>query len=166
MASGDTLLVFTPMNNEPPAAAFATLDSRNGSLVLDFDATADEEAVFSFPALPRHYDGGGITANAKCMMTSATSGNVVLQGAFERGNTDRDADSFASFVSSGAVAVNATSGIPFNVPIAFTDGAQIDSLAVGEPLRFKLRRDADDTSATDSATGDLELLGIELQETP
>lgn len=50
MASGDTLLIFTPQCNEPPAVDFATLDLRNSHLVLDFDATAIESAV-GFEAL-------------------------------------------------------------------------------------------------------------------
>ena len=58
MASGDTLLVFTPLSNEPPAAGFASLDSRNLHPVLDF--ALSEVGVFSF-VVPRHYAGGGLT---------------------------------------------------------------------------------------------------------
>ena len=47
MASGDTLLTFTPASNEPPATVFATLDTRNAHPVLDFDDAANEDAVFS-----------------------------------------------------------------------------------------------------------------------
>ena len=167
MASGNTLLVWTPQCNEPPASIAATLDLRNYHPVLDFDASADEEAVFS-DVMSRNYAGGGITAYIHYSMTSATSGNVVWQAAFERigdGQQDIDSDGFASFQSSGAVAVPGTSGHVDICTIAFTDGAQMDSVAVGEGFRFKVRRDADDTSATDSATGDAELRFIELKET-
>ena len=54
MASGDTLAVFTPLHNEPPASIFATLDTRNSIPVLDFDAATDEEAVFG-GFLPNNY---------------------------------------------------------------------------------------------------------------
>lgn len=164
MASGDTLVVFVPHHNEPPAASAATADTRNSILVLDFDATTDEEAVFP-GFLPSQYAGGGLTVTVIGMASTATSGNVVLQGAFERMNTDEDADSFASFQGSGQIAANGTSGIPFTGTIAFTAGAQMDSLAAEEPFRFKLRRDADSTSATDDMTGDYELLRIEIAET-
>jgi len=166
MASGDTLVTFFPQHNEPPASIYATLDLRNVHPVLDFDATADEEAAFS-AILPRNYAGGGITATLYVAGSTATSGNVVFQAAFERIGVvqDMDADSFAAFNTSGAVTVSGTSGIPVAVTITFTDGAQMDSVAAGELFRFKIRRDADDTSGTDSMTGDAEVRAVELKET-
>jgi len=162
MASGDTLLAFSPLANEPPGGSYATLDTRNLQPVLDFIDSADYYAVFS-GILPRNYAGSGITVTLWCMMTSATSGNVVMQAAIERRNTDADSDSFAAAQSSAATAVNGTSGIPFAVTVAFTDGAQMDSLAAGEPFRIKVNRDADNGS--DTASGDLELLMVEIKET-
>ena len=73
MASGDLLAVLTPHSNEPPSASFATLDTRAGYLVLDFDDTADESAIFRF-AVPNNYSGGGFTVKVLWMATSATSG--------------------------------------------------------------------------------------------
>ena len=59
MASGDTLATFFPEDNEPPASAYATFDTRNAHPVLDFDgSTADEEAVFT-GVLPRNYATAG-----------------------------------------------------------------------------------------------------------
>lgn len=168
MASGDTLAVFVAGgNNSDPASNAAALDSRNGHLVRDFDAGTDEETIFS-GALPNHYGGGGITATLVWMATTATSGNVVWQGAFERHQDDTDdldSDHFAAFQSSGAVAAPSASGEPGYDDITFTDGAQIDSLAVNESFRFKVRRDADDTSATDSMSGDAELMRVIIRET-
>lgn len=168
MASGDTLLIFHPYNNEPPSSNYATLDTRNLHPVLDFDASTDEEAVFS-AVMPQHYAGTtGVTVYIHYSMSSATSGNVVWQVAFERvgdQQLDVDSDSFAAFNGSGQVAVPATSGLVDVVGIAFTDGADMDSVAVGEKFRLKIRRDADDTSATDDATGDAEIHAIEIRET-
>ena len=104
MASGDTLLVFTPLHNEPPASAYATLDLRNAHPLLDFDGSADEEAVFT-ALLPRHYAGGGLTAILHVAFSSATSGTSRWQAAIERidaSGLDIDADSFAAFQSAGA----------------------------------------------------------------
>ena len=60
MASGNTLASFFPSNNEPPASNYATLNTVNGELILEFDTTTQEAACFS-GVLPRHYAGGGIT---------------------------------------------------------------------------------------------------------
>jgi len=165
MAAGDSLIVFGPYQNEPPSSAYATLDLRNLHPVLDFDDTTEEAAVFA-GVLPRHYAGGGITVYLHYAMSSATSGNVVWTAAIERvgdGQQDIDSDGFAAAQSSGAVAVPGTSGHVDICTIAFTDGAQMDSLAVGEGFRLKIARDAD--NASDTATGDAELVAIEVRET-
>ena len=165
MASRQTLGVWTALNNEPPASNFATFDTRNAHAVLDFDATTDEEAVFR-GVMPANYAGNGITLKLHFMATSATSGNGVWQAAFEALSAqDRDSDGFASFQSSGQVAVSGTSGVESIATITFTSGAQMDSVAAGEEFRLKIRRDADNTSATDDATGDLEFTLLEMRET-
>lgn len=160
MASGDTLGIFTALNNEPPATGFATLDTRNSHAVLDFDIAGGEYANFT-GVLPRNYAGSGITVLIHYAMTSATSSSVILTSAFERigdGILDIDADSFAA-QNTVTQAVPATTGHVDIASIAHTDGAQIDSLAVGESFRLQINRTADGT------TGDLELLAVELKET-
>lgn len=163
MASGDTLFVFSPLANEPPSASYATLDTRNGIPVLDFDAAADEHAIFG-GVLPRNYAGGGVTVTIHFMATSATTGAVRWQTAFERMNTDEDADSFAT-ANSGGTTVNGTTGIIATTAIAHASGAEMDSLAAGEPFRLKVSRDGDGTSGTDDAAGDAELVRVEIKET-
>lgn len=163
MASGDTLAIFGPENGQPPASNYATLDTRNSILVLDFDASTDESIVF-VGVLPRNYAGGGITLTGHAMHSSATSGSSRWTAEIERMNTDEDADSFAS-AQSAACAANGTSGIISTFTITFTNGAQMDNLAAGEPFRLRLTRDADGTTGTDDATGDAELVAVELKET-
>lgn len=164
MASGDTLIVFGPLSNEPPASAYATLDTRNAHPVLDFDAATDEEAVFT-GVLPRNYGGGGLTVDLIWAASSATSGNVVWDAAIERigaAQQDIDSDGFAA-VQSATGAANATSGNTTVTSITFTSGAQMDNLAAGELFRLKVRRDANNVS--DTMVGDAELLGVEIRET-
>lgn len=166
MGSGNSLLLFLPNANVPPASNFATLDLRNGHLVLDFDASTDEAAIFK-GVLPQNYSGGGLTLKLHFAMSSATSGNVVLEASIERIGDDVqdiDSDGFASAQSSGAVAVSSVSGQAKIATIAFTSGAQMDSLAAGEAFRLKISRDADN-AGSDTATGDLELIVAELRET-
>lgn len=141
------------------------MDTRNGHLVLDFDGATDEEAVFE-GVLPRRYGGGGLTVNLHVAFTSATTGSVRFQAAIERidaSGLDIDADSFAAFQGGGGSAPG-TSGQVIVVAVAFANGAEMDSLAVGEAFRLKIRRDADGTSGTDDIATDAELLRVELLE--
>jgi hypothetical protein len=92
---------------------------------------------------------------------------VRWQAAIERidaSSLDIDADSFASFQSAGGTAPG-TSGMVIVVSVAFTSGAQMDSLAASEAYRLKIRRDADGTSGTDDITTDAELLRVVVRET-
>ena len=165
-SGGAFALVFRPQANEPPTSAFATLDTRNAHPVLDFDGATDEEAVFT-AVLPAGYAGNGLTVQTWWMFTSATSGSLRVQAAIERidvSSLDLDADSFAAFQSAGGTAPG-TSGRVILVPVTFTDGAQMDSLAAGELFRLKIRRDADGTSGTDDITTDAELVAVLVKET-
>ena len=163
MASGDVLNKFFPYDNQPPSASYATLDHRNLHPVLDFDAAADESAVFS--EVLDGYAGGGLTVEIGYYMTSATSGDVVLTAEIERigvGVLDIDADSFAA-ANSVTDTVPGTSGTMGIATITFTDGADMDSLADGEAYRIRITRDADNVA--DDATGDLELAYVKVSET-
>lgn len=130
---------------------------------MDFDTTTGETAFFS-AVLPRNYASGGITVYVHYAATSATSGTIGWLIAFERigdGSQDIDADGFASDQTITAVTVPATSGNVDIVNVAITDGANIDSIAVGEGFRLRITRDV----ANDTATDDAELVAIELKET-
>lgn len=167
MATTNIMAVFGPTDNEPPSANYATLDTRNGHPVLDFDGATDEEAVFT-SILPRHYAGGGLTVKIHVAFTSATSGSGRIQADIERidaSSLDIDADSFTGTFQSAGVTAPGTSGQVVVASIAFTSGAQMDSLAAGEPFRLKIRRDADGTSGTDDITTDMELVAVEVMET-
>ena len=162
MASGNTLIEWTALANQPPASNYATLDTRNSIAVLDFDASTAENAVF-VGVMPRHYAGGGVTITIHWMATSATSNSVVWTTAFERMNTDEDSDSFATGNDSAASNANGTSGIITAATTTHTDGAQMDSVAIGEPFRLKITRKVAD--ANDTMTGDAEIVAVEIKET-
>jgi hypothetical protein len=163
LSSGNTLLVFKPQDNEPPSSNYATLDLRNGHLVLDFDTTTQEAAYFK-GILPRHYAGGGITVYLHWAATSATTGTIGWDVAFERisnSQQDVDSDGFATAQTVTAATVPGTSGHVDITNVAVTNGANIDSIAVGELFRLRVRRDV----ANDTAAGDAELFAVELKET-
>lgn len=163
MASGDTLLTKFPKEHQLGAGTAATPDERNNQPVLDFADNATEEALFPI-LLPRNYAGGGTTVTIVFSMSTATTGNVVIGLSWERQDTgtDLDTDSFAA-ENTATVAVPAASGQPAYATITFTDGAQMDNIAVGESGRLRFRRLGGD--AGDTAAGDLELRRIEVRET-
>ena len=162
MASGNTLVTLYPADNEPPSSNYATLDARNGHPVLDFDDTTQEAAIWSF-VLPRTYAGGGITVYVGSSATSATSGTIGWTVEIERVGTaqDTDSDSFASAATITAATVSGTSGIVTTSNVGITDGANIDSIAVGELCRIRVKRDV----SNDNAAGDAELHFVEIKET-
>ena len=163
MASGDSLLTFLPYANEPPSSNYATLDTRNLRPCLDFDASTNESAVFS-GVMPQHYASGGVTVYLHYAMSSAEADTVDWDAAFELvGDQDQDvdSDSFAAANSVDNTTVPGTSGLVDVVSIAFTDGADMDSVEAGDLFRIKINRDA----SNDDAAGDAELHAIEIRET-
>ena len=164
MASGDTLLVFTPTMNEPPTSNPATLDWRNYHPVLDFDTGTDEYAIFS-AVMPQSYSGTtGVTVYVHYSMSTATSGTCAWQVSWERigdGQQDVDTDSWATANNIAAVTVPGTSGNVDIVNTTFTDGADMDSVAAGELFRIRVNRDV----SADTGAGDAELHAVEIRET-
>lgn len=157
------LAVFIPPG-EPPASNYATFDTRNQHPVLDFDDSTDESIVFT-GILGAHYAGGGVTVYLYLTDTNDTNSahKSYWDVSFERMiGLDIDSDSFAA-AQSGNISPNGTSGIPVVLSIAFTDGAQMDSVAAGEIFRLKVTRDADNGS--DDWSGDAELLAVKIMET-
>ena len=163
MASGDTLLIFHPYNNEPPSANYATLDLRNQHPILDFDKDTDESAVFSC-VMPQNYAGGGVDVYLHWLADGVTVNDVVWDVSFEHDGTDFDidGDGFAA-VQSVTDAAPGTDGFIAVAEVGFTDGAQMDSVAVGEKFRIKITRDAD--SGNDDLDADAQLIAIEIRET-
>lgn len=166
MASGDILAVFTPLQNEPPSSNYATFDTRNGYVVLDFDDTTDESAIFR-GFVPNNYSGGGFTVTVQWMATSATTGTISLDAAFMSITDDADdldTKSFAAANNANPTTASASGEVDY-VNITFTDGADSDSIAAGESFFLKITRDADGTTSTDNMTGDMELFMVVVKET-
>ena len=165
MASGDTLIVFTPLHNEPPSANAATIDLRNQHAVLDFDAATDESARFG-AVMPRNYGAAtGVTVLLVWMASTATTGDVIWNVSFERHADDAfdlDADGFAAVNAVTDTAANVSGEVSYPV-ITFTAGADMDSVVAGDSFRLNVTRDADNGS--DNMAGDAELLRIEIKET-
>ncbi|MEK9983984.1 MAG: hypothetical protein VXB01_02600 [Opitutae bacterium] len=168
MASGKVVGHY--IRETPPGANAATVDVRSGGstpseelAIRDFDDGTDEYMDYLF--VMRDYDAGGLTVNLKWMASTATSGNVVWQAALRRIADDaEDIDSSHTYafntVTAGAPSASGEVGYD---SITFTDGADMDSVADGDLFILRVSRDAD--NASDTMTGDAELLAVEVLET-
>lgn len=150
-----TVAVFTALHNQPPSSNYATLDTRNGHPVLDFDTTTQEAAIFG-GLIPNHYAGGSIRVTIWAALTSATSGTLGWDIAFETVNgQDIDSDGFNTAKTATAATVPGTSGVMMTHSVTFTQ-AEADGVAAGDAFRLRIRRDV----ANDNAAGDAELYRV------
>ena len=154
-----TLAFFTPMTSQPPATAFATLDTRNSIAVLDFDDASVESTTFVGVIPEAAVLTSGITARIHWMATTATTGNCRWRVEFERAGTDNDADSYDTATEAHSAA-NGTSGIETVTGITATT---IDSLVAGDRFRVRVSRVGNDAT-NDTMTGDAELIAVELRQ--
>lgn len=159
-----TRAIFIPISAELPASAYPEL-KRDGQdrFSLAFDAATDENVYWTGIA-PQGFTGA-VTVVVTYRMASAVSGDVRFQAALEA-ISDGDAldtDSASSFDTdnSAGATVPGTAGYIDQVSVTMTNA---DSIAAGDLFRLRLRRDADGTSGTDDATGDCEVLAVELRD--
>lgn len=162
MSVGDTLFTWPdPYEAQPPSTSFARLNVRNLHRVLDF---AVGEYVFFTGVLPRYYSGLGINVVLHWTAESATGtggSNVRWQVSFEREGTDIDANSFATTKTQTTAFSTLEPGIEVTSEIEFSDGAEIDNLAVGQRFRIKVERVAADSGDYDF---DAQLTAVEIYE--
>lgn len=159
MASGSgtkTKAVFTPLDNQPPASNFATIDTRNSIALLAFDDTTEESAIFVGVMPEAASLGSGLTVTVKSTAV-ATTGDFRLGAAWMRCNTDIDSDSFDTAVEA-TTTISATSGIPVSTDLTTTN---IDGITAGDMFRLKIYRDT--TDGGDTMAGDLQCLTFEVK---
>lgn len=155
-----TLCRFTAADNQPPASNYATFATRNSIPLLEFDAATNQDAIF-LGIVP---EGASFSTGLKVRIfwtaATATSGDCVWEAAFERMNTDIDADSFAS-AQTTTTTTNGTSGVPNLTEITF-NGSQIDGVVAGDMFRAKLTRNA--AAGGDTMTGLAQVIAVEIQQ--
>jgi hypothetical protein len=135
-------------------------DSFNSKPRLLFDDTTDEFHHYTF-RMPENYSSG-LTLKAQYSMASATSGNVIIAAqvmALSDGDSAAvDSDSYDTANTSSATAVPGTAGYIDEISLTLTNA---DSVAAGDWVAIKVYRDAD--NASDTATGDLEMIALSLE---
>lgn len=158
MATRATFLPFSaelPTSN--PAALF--VDGQNRPY-LAFDTTTSESAAWTFKA-PQ-----GLTGTLTCVVTyraaSATSGTFAYDASIEAITSgdavDTDsASSFDTVNTSAADTVPGTAGYEKDLSVTLTNA---DSIAAGDYVRLKIARNV----ATDTATGDIQILTVEFRD--
>lgn len=141
MASGDTLLVFTPLGNEPPSASAAIITLVNNIPVLSFSPTGANEAALFSAILPSFYSGGGIKVKIHYAMATATSGSIIWEVSFDRkeATSSINSDGFGG-IGTITQTVPGTNLLIAKAEISFADGAEINSVAIGDFVRVKIRR--------------------------
>lgn len=160
MASGDSLLVFDPLSNRPPTVDYASIDLRSGFVVLDFDDTTDEKALF-YGVIPSHYGGGPLQAAITWTSSTATTGNAVFRVETTRLSSGVNLDSLPIVDGSGDVTVTApaTSG---QIVVSESPSLSAGGAVIGELLLISLTRLA--STGADTLVDDVELISLEIRE--
>jgi hypothetical protein len=152
-------------SNAAPAAQRVKSSAAAPSLhfiQLAFDAATSEMCYWTF-RMPADYASASVL-KVQYKMASATSGNVIIAAriaAISDGDaTDTDAKALGTVNTSGATAVPGTAGHIDEISLTMTNA---DSLAAGDWVTVQFERDAD--NASDTATGDMELIAASLEYT-
>lgn len=148
-------LNFTPpatLGAQPIVRTGGSSPAENVPQGFRFDPTTDWmiDAVAHAPAWFIPANGMNIIIPT---WTAATSGNMVFQAAIRRLSTSDVLTTAHTYVynSTGAVAANGTANTMKYLTVSLASG-DLDGLLAGEDFILRIRRDADNTSATDSIT--------------
>ncbi len=172
MATTDTIFVCDALNGAPLATLGATLDSivdastPNATLsVLDFDASTAEFYDWFF-TVPSNYDGGGFTVSWKGGTDNTSVGTLELE---IRMVVIADTTILTGDLGLDAATAVTITDTPPATPINKMNQSATGSLShanagspsPGDRVGIRAKRDA----ATDTNTGDLQLLEILFLET-
>ncbi len=150
---------FTPLDNQPPASNFATLDTRNSIAVLDFDHVTEESAVFVGVVPDNAIVSSGISVRILWMATSETTGNCRWGVQFDKLAAEDTDTAVFDTATEATTATSATNGTPVITTLTCTT---VDALAAGDFFRIKIYRDASDTT-NDTLAADAELIAVEVR---
>ena len=174
MSSGDSLIFLDAIAGRPGDADFATPDTILTASadepdqlvdVFDFDPGTTEEYIYFRGFMPRHYAGGGVTVTIG-WSSDATTGVCRWAVAFKSVTGDADDLDSKAFAAPNTVDATTASaaGEVDEASIAFTDGADMDSVAAGEMFFLEVSRNSSHANDTMNAN-DAELHFIEIRET-
>jgi hypothetical protein len=153
-----TYAVFTPLDAQPPASNFATLDTRVDIAVLEFDAGTEESTTF-VGVMPEGASlGSGLKVRLHWMSLDQTSNSVVWGVQFQELIDDVDTAAYDT-EQTGTTATSGSGAGTVNVTeITITT---IDSVSAGDAFRLKVARKAADGS--DTMSNDAQLIAVEVR---
>lgn len=161
VGGGEVQIEFSAENAKLPSSNFAPIDNGENNPRLLFDASTDESVTWS-AIIDDDYGAGTLYADIFFSMASATTDTVVWGAqvwAYTPGDgADINTESYAT-VNLDTLVVPGTAGYMKKSTITLTND---DGLAAGDHIRFKLYRDADNTS--DGATNDAEVYKVIIRE--
>jgi len=152
-----------PSSSAPALAKIAGTDTGNIKqlLVLDYDASADEHASWTF-IMPGDYASGG-SLIVYGMINGTTAANTIM-AAEVACVTPADADTPIEHAKSAAATCTiATNTTEANRLLSGTITLNMDSAAAGDLVTIVISRDAD--NASDTATPDFRFLGARFSYT-
>lgn len=152
-----TYAVFDALRNQPPASSYAVLDQRNSVAVLNYDDSSAWSGVFLGIVPESASLGSGLIVRIVWIAASATSGNVVWKVEVERCNTQITSDSFDTSASA-TTATSGTNAVPNVTSITLTT---IDGVTAGDAFRLRITRDS--SNASDTMTGNAQLIAVEVR---
>lgn len=171
MSSGDTLVSWRALDNEPPIDEFATFETLLAIQVglndpvfpiLVFPDAVHRYGVFG-AVMPAHYAGGGISVEL-VWMSPATSGNCRWIVSFKRvedGVTNMSNLFFGPQTQISAT-TNGTAHVVDYDTLLVSDGANMQGILAGEYFYMELFRDG--ITGLDTMTDDARLISIIISE--
>lgn len=155
----EAYLALNPASAKLPSSNPARIDNGETNARLLFDASTDQSATWQF-VMPQDY-GSALKIRLVYSLASATSGNVIwnvsVMAVTPGDSADINTESYDT-TNASTEAVPGTAGYLDTASITLSNA---DSAAAGDFVKIKIARDADNGS--DTASGDVELVGILLE---
>lgn len=130
--------VWTPNAMVPPVSSHPDKNFKGSHVVCEVD---DGELVYITSVMPPEYAGGGVDVKVS-FAHGSTTGTMTWESSFEKIGDDHQVLTSDGFATGQTVAktVSSTANQPVTATISHTDGAQMDSVAAGDPFRLRIKR--------------------------
>lgn len=163
MASGNLLAYWRASEIEYPSTNPCNPGGDNDQQFQTFDDTTAENGFFTGFMPDTYDDSSGVTVSYGYGMATATSGNIRIEGTFERQPDTHDytADSWGTVVDTADTAVPGTAQTQDILTKTHSDASEMDGVGSDDPFRFRVARDV---GVASNASGNLELRWVAIHQ--